>query len=122
MLLARSRTSRRAFLAIALLAACGGGGDDAGTTPPTTGTVSGRVATGSESVAGATVTLSGGASRTTTTNNLGNFSFTALAPGAYSVAVTLPAAFALATGEPASRNATVAAGQTATVNWTALRT
>lgn len=104
------------------MAACGGGGgDDGGTTGPTTGTISGSVSTGTEAVVGATVSLSGGASRTTTTSATGTFSFTALAPGAYSVGVGLPATYTLAAGQTATRNATVVAGQTATVSFTAQR-
>ena len=123
----RSRPARHAVLAIgsaaiALAAACGGGDDgDGGTTGPATGVITGRVATGTESVAGATVTLTGAASRTATTNVTGNFTFAALAPGDYSVTVALPAAFQLVTGQTAARSATVTAGQTATVNWTAQR-
>jgi plastocyanin len=107
-------------LAIALVTACGGGGGDA-PSGPTTGDISGSVIAGAEAVAGATVTLTGAASRTTTTSAAGAFAFNALAPGSYTVAVSMPSTFSLATGQPGSRTATVVAGQTATLAWTAQR-
>jgi plastocyanin len=107
-------------LAIALVTACGGGGGDE-PNGPTTGDISGTVIAGTEPVPGATVTLSGAASRTATTSAAGAFAFTALAPGSYTVAVSMPATFSLATGQPNSRTATVVAGQTATLSWTAQR-
>ena len=107
---------------IGIVGACGGGGGDGGgSTGPVTGGISGSVTTGTEPVVGATVALSGAASRTTTTGATGAFGFTALAPGAYTVSVGLPGSFALATGQSGTRNATVVAGQTATVAWTAQR-
>lgn len=117
------RLHRRFTTALSLslaLAACGGGGDDE-PSGPTTGGISGSVIAGAEPVVGATVTLSGAASRTTTTSASGGFAFTALAPGSYSVAVALPGSFALAAGQPGTRTATVVAGQTATLSWTAQR-
>ena len=119
MLLARSR--HLALLALlAATSACGGGGDD-GPSGPTTGTLSGRVVAGTESVSGATITLSGGASRSTTTSASGSFAFADLAPGAYTLSLGLPTGFTLATGQNATRQATVVAGQTATVDWSAQR-
>ena len=114
-----------AFLTSAAIAtgvACGGGGDDGYNAGPTTGAISGSITAGTEPVPNATVALSGTATRTTTTAASGGFSFTALAPGAYTVAVALPGSFQLVTGQPTSRSATVVAGQTATLNWTAQRT
>ena len=107
---------------LGIVGACGGGGGDGGGgTGPSTGDITGSVTTGTEPVVGATVALSGAASRTTTTGATGGFSFTALAPGAYAVSVGLPGSFTLATGQAGTRNATVVAGQTATVAWTAQR-
>ena len=108
--------------ALATGIACGGGGDDGRNGGPTTGAISGTITAGTEPVPGATVALSGAATRTATTNAAGAFSFPALAPGAYTVAVGLPGSFQLVTGQPTSRSATVVAGQTATLNWTAQRT
>lgn len=108
-----------ATAATAFAAACGGG--DEGTSGPTTGDISGSVIAGTEPVAGATVTLSGVASRTSTTSASGAFAFTALAPGGYTVVVGLPSGFTLGAGQAGSRSATVVAGQTTTVSWTAQR-
>jgi hypothetical protein len=63
-----------------LLAACGGGSGD--TTPATnsiTGTVSGAAK------AGVTISLTGAATATTTTDAAGNYSFASLASGSYTV-------------------------------------
>ena len=125
-LLRRSRTLHIvAFVAVSAMStvlACGGGGDDGYNSGPTTGGISGSITAGTEAVPGATVALSGTATRTTTTSASGGFSFTALPPGAYTVAVGLPGSFELATGQLGSRSATVVAGQTATISWTAQRT
>lgn len=112
-----------AAAATALLAiGCGGDADGDGGTAPTTGTLSGEVRAGAELVPGATVTLAGPASRTATTGADGRYALTALPSGQYTATVTLPDAFALAAGEPASRSVTVAAGGAATASWTAQRT
>ncbi|CAN5525210.1 hypothetical protein BH24GEM3_BH24GEM3_01680 [soil metagenome] len=113
------RSMRRIPLLAALtlgVPACGG---DGGTQPgPTTGSISGRVTEGtSNNVAGAQIGLSGGATRTGTTDAGGAFNFADLAPGGYSVSVTPPQGFRLRSGDTQSRQATVTAGQAATINW-----
>lgn len=69
------------------LAACGGGGGGSGSTAPATysitGTVSGAV------TSGVTITLSGAASQTATTDATGNYTFTGLANGSYTVTPSL---------------------------------
>lgn len=47
--------------------------------------ISGRVTSGGSGLAGVTVTLSGAASRTTTTDNNGNYNFSGLAPSSYTI-------------------------------------
>lgn len=116
---------------LVLAAGCGGGGDDPAAPPPddegdppaaTTGAIGGQVSAGAEAVAGASIALSGPASRTVTSGADGRYSFTALPVGTYTVALTLPAPFELGASETASKSATVTAGQTATVNFAAQRT
>lgn len=85
--------------------------------PAVRGGISGSVKEGSNGVAGATLTLSGGASRTATSAANGTFSFADLAAGAYSLALTPPNGFGLATGETGTRTLTVSDGQTATANF-----
>lgn len=104
-------------LSILLLgvSACSGGG---GTEPqPTTGSISGRVTAGSSNVAGVAIALTGGVGRNTTTDGSGQFAFADLSPGGFTVALTLPEGFRLAPNETLSKSATVAAGQTTTVDW-----
>ncbi len=102
------------------VSACGG---DGGTPPgPTTGSISGRVTEGSNNVASAQIGLAGGATRNTTTDAGGAFSFADLLPGAYTVSITPPEGFRLRSGDPQTKPATVVAGQTATVNWNLDRT
>jgi len=67
------------------LVACGGGGGGGGGT--TTYSISGTV--GGAIVNGVTVTLSGAAARSTTTDLGGNYSFTGLANGSYTVSPSL---------------------------------
>jgi hypothetical protein len=69
--------------------------------------------TGDGNYQGASITLSGTASRTGTTDSLGNYSFTNLAAGSYTVAITTPSGYSLTT--PASR--TVTAGINTTVDF-----
>ncbi|HET6228720.1 MAG TPA: carboxypeptidase regulatory-like domain-containing protein [Longimicrobiaceae bacterium] len=105
-------------LAFAVLPACsgGGGGSGGGTTnPPTTGTISGSVTADGAGVNGATVAITGGASATT--GNSGAYSFGNLAPGSYTLHLTRPAGFTLATGEDDTKPATVQAGATSSVTW-----
>ena len=109
----------RMILLMALVAACGSGGSDSTGPQPTTGGIAGTVRDGSTGVANATVALSGTATRSTTTASNGSYSFSQLAPGAYTVALTLPSGFRLASGEPSSRALAVVAGQTANANFAA---
>lgn len=96
---------------IFVLAGCGDG--DSGYSPdpePETGGIKGTVqATGGPAVSGATLTLSGVASRTTTTGSTGGYSFVNLAPGQYTVSLTLPAGYKLTSGQSANRAVQVAA-------------
>ena len=85
------------------------------------GTITGTVSAGAQGVPGATITLAGAATGTTTTDAAGDYAFANLAPGDYTVAVELPSGFSLGQGEPATKPATVVAGETATVDWTAVQ-
>lgn len=103
-----------------VLAGCSGG--DNGTEPeptPETGAISGTVVEGSAGVPGAAIALSGGGG-TATTNANGEFSFSNVEVGSYTLTVTLPEGFTLADGESASKSVTVTADQTATVSWGAI--
>ncbi|MBU6436171.1 MAG: carboxypeptidase regulatory-like domain-containing protein, partial [Betaproteobacteria bacterium] len=79
------------LLSAIALSGCGGGGGSSSTPPPggggggggTTYSVSGSVS--GSTVAGVTVTLSGAASGTSTTDASGNYAFTGLANGSYTV-------------------------------------
>jgi plastocyanin len=68
-------------------------------------------------VSGATVTLSGAASRNTTTSATGAYRFEALPAGQYAVAITPPAGFGLADGQSGSKTVTVNGGGSATVDF-----
>lgn len=111
------RAIARVFCAALLAASCSGDGDGGGgvTEPPGSGTLEGRVSGPGGGVPDARVTLSGGGS--TETNRDGDFSFSGLEPGQFTVSVQPPSDFRLATGEEASKSATVASGGTASVNW-----
>lgn len=85
------------------------------------GAIAGTVSAGAQGVNGATLTLAGTGTGTTTTGATGAYTFPNLAPGDYTVTVALPTGFTLAQGEAATKPATVAAGQTATVNWSAVQ-
>lgn len=86
--------------------------------PATTGSISGTVTDTSGShaaIAGATVTLSGGATGTATTDASGNYSFTNLTPAGYTVAASKST---YTSGAGSSASVTVTAGNTATANLT----
>jgi hypothetical protein len=69
------------------LASCGGGGGGGGSTStPATHNISGTVA----GAANVTINLTGAASKTTTTDASGNYSFSGLANGSYTVTPSLP--------------------------------
>jgi plastocyanin len=99
-----------------LLVACSGS-DGTGPAQPTTGTIEGRVTAAGSGVEGATVARSGDGTQTTDAN--GAYRFSNVSPGAYTLGVSMPAGFALSANEPAEKQVTVQAGQTATVNWSA---
>jgi plastocyanin len=114
-------TRLTAITLITLLAACSGGGT--GSNPPVSGesgSVTGTVTASGSGVAGATIALPGSTAQTT--DAAGKFTFENVKTGSYNLSVTLPAGYALGSGEAASKPVTVAAGQSATVNWALSRT
>jgi plastocyanin len=90
-------------------------------TDPTTGTIEGSVTAGDQGVGDATITLAGTSSGSATTSAAGTYAFPNLQPGDYTVAVTLPSGFSLDEGETAAKAATVTAGETETVSWSAVQ-
>lgn len=99
------------------LGACGGGGD--GTGPDATaGSVSGSVTdtgTVKSPLAGIATRIQGGSvDRTASTNTQGQYRFDNLAPGGYTVSITVPDTFA-ADSRPTSAAVEVTAGATSTV-------
>ena len=116
-----TRTKLLAGALLTLLAACSGGGT--GGNPPVSdqkGSVTGKVTASGSGVSGAQVSLPGSTAQTT--DAAGQFTFENVAAGSYTVSVTLPAGYAMASGESASKPANVARGQAATVNFTLSRT
>jgi hypothetical protein len=85
--------------------------------PPTTGTIAGQVTDTNTGlgVSGATVTLSGGGTGSTTTDPSGNYSFPNLAPADYTVAATRGGYTA---GAGSTATVTVTVGNTSTANLT----
>lgn len=77
---------------------------------------------GTVGVAGAQVGLAGPVNRSVTTDAQGRYGFQDLAPGTYTVSLTPPSGFRLASGEVNPRSVSVAAGQTVTVDWRVERT
>jgi hypothetical protein len=112
---ALDRAAAAALLSLTVSACSDGSGGVV--QPPTsaTGTVTGAVSWGSIMVQGVQVSLSGG--RTATTGANGGYVFTDVAPGAYTLSISVPEGFELAGGEVSSKAVTVSAGQTATVNF-----
>jgi plastocyanin len=108
-----------ALLSAAVLTACSGGGGGGGGTVPQFGTISGAVTAGGAGVAGANVAIAGGAS--TTTNAAGQFTLTNVAAGGRTVNVTLPAGFISAVQGGDATTVQVAANQTATASFQAVR-
>ena len=116
----RSIRSTRVFIAavaaLFVFYACGGD-SGGGTTDPELGGIRGSVEdqTGS-GVANASITATKGSSvRTATSASNGDFSFSSLESGSWSVVLAVPTGFSLAAGEVATRTVTVAAGQNAQV-------
>ncbi len=87
--------------------------------PATTGSIGGQVRLSGNGIQGAVVSISGGptAAQPITTPASGQFTFSNLQPGDYQVTIAPPARFGLAAGEQMQKPATVAVGQTATVNY-----
>lgn len=83
----------------------------------TTGAIAGHVLAGAAPVAGAAIALTGTATGNTTTAADGSYRFDGLAAGPYTATLTVPDGFALAAGQTAAKNTTVAVGATATVDW-----
>ena len=96
------------FLAVA---ACGGGHGGGGGTGSSTYTISGTIS----GTPGVSVALSGAASTTTTTDASGNYQFTGLANGAYTITPTL----AGETFSPTSLSVTVSGANLSAENFTA---
>lgn len=110
--------SRAALLILALalpVASCSGGDS---TEPSLNGTVSGQVSASGTAVSGATLTLSQGTtSRTATSSTAGAYSFSAVPAGSWTLGLTVPEGFELASGQTASVPVTVTGGQTTTVDF-----
>lgn len=85
-----------------------------------TGSITGSVTSDGTGVPGAGVALSGAATANRTTNASGDYGFTGLAAGSYTLTLTLPDGFVLAEGESAERTVALAAGDDATVDWAAV--
>jgi plastocyanin len=106
------------------IAACGGGDGGGGPTQPPPqqfGTVSGSVTADGAGVANAGLQLSraGATSLSTTSGANGQFQFTQVATGTWTLAITPPAGFNIV-GAP-NTTVTVVANQTATANFTLTR-
>jgi hypothetical protein len=104
-----------ATIVFAMASACGGGGGSSG---GTTGSVAGSLTslvTGAP-MAQVSITLSGTASQTTTTDGNGAYSFSALAPGTYTVRPNIPGA----TLSPTQRSVTVAGAVASGEDFTAI--
>src|SRR6267143_535336 len=100
---------------LAFLWGCSGGGKSTQPPPPQTYSISGTISPAAGG-GGATVTLSGVANATTTANSSGNFSFTGLANGTY----TVTPSHAGYTFNPGSLNVTVSGANITTgLNFTA---
>jgi len=91
------------------IAGCGGGDDGSG--PPAgaqTGGIRGTVVVGSTGLANVNVSATrNSTTRQATTNGSGQFNFTGLEVGTWSVSVTVPSGYALASGETGTRSVSV---------------
>lgn len=94
-------------------------GDGGGTTPPATGTVSGVVTADGSGIGGVQVTLPGKGTAATSAD--GAYSFTQVATGSHTLAISVPDHLELGASETESKTVTVVGGQTVTANWS-LRT
>jgi hypothetical protein len=103
------------FLAFVTLAACGGGGGNGGNNGGGGGssgyTVSGFIVSSitGQPIAGATVTLTGAASASTTSDGTGFYSFTMLANGDYSLGASHPDTVFVPNSEPVTVNSAAVA-------------
>lgn len=73
------------LLAIVVLAGCGGGGNDGGGGVAVTYGISGQVTSSGSGLSGVTIALSGASSATTITDASGNYTFTGLDNGSYTI-------------------------------------
>jgi len=115
----KAHTGITLLLAGALLAGCEGNNlfptDPIGAGGGGPGSVGGQVTAGGAGVAGAVVSVAGGAADSTDAS--GRYSIEGLGQGAYRVSLQVPVGFALAAGDSAARTVAVAQGQDVTVNW-----
>jgi len=113
----RNRCALTVCAALALaMAGCGGGTSGGGSPSSSTYGISGTITDADGSAeSGVSVSLTGAAERTTTTDPSGNYSFTGLANGDYTVMPTKSGY----TCSPPSRSVTVGGGAQAGVNFTA---
>ena len=99
------------------LVSCGSGGSSSPGTDGTTSTysISGQVTSGGAGLTAVTMTLSGAASSTATTDDGGNYTFSGLSNGSYTVTPSKSGY----TFNPSSSLQTVSSGNIASVNFTA---
>ncbi len=97
--------------AAALVSACGGGGGGNTNLPPITYSITGIV---SGAPAGTTVTLTGAANATTTTNSIGYYQFSGLSNGSYTVTPS-NAGYLFS---PASKPVTISSGNAVNTDFT----
>jgi plastocyanin len=107
-----------ALLAIVVLAGCGGDGDGGGGVGTVTYSISGQVTSTGSGLSGVTMALSGASSATTTTNASGNYTFSGLDNGSYTVT---PGRTGF-TFSPTSSPQTVSGANVTAVNFTATST
>lgn len=96
-----------------VIAACGGGGGSSPPPPPATFSISGAVS--GAALPGVTINLSGTSTKTATTNATGNYSFTGLTNGSYTVTPLL----AGNTFSPTGTAVTVSGANTPNINFVA---
>jgi len=112
----RNRWSMVWVLTMAV-AACGGDDGSGPQTETQTGGARGTVLVGTTGLAGVSVAAAkGSTTRQTTTNGSGQWTFSGLEVGVWTISVTAPNGYALASGEAGTRSVTVVANQTAEVS------